>query len=178
MRKLRILFAAAALASASLTGAAAQDADTPVDRALQQVEALLETLRAQAGTDPKTIQRLEAIAAELRKAKGDTGTATPPAPGAPAGGGLPPGALDRAKEWFFRGVELKDEERTRAEEVLKDFATDFNLAKTNGDEKSRKVIKEHTQKRLSKGFPSREANRMKENLDGIVDFWEGRFGRR
>lgn len=177
MKKLRILIAAAALGAAALAPrASAQDADTPVDRALQQVEALLETLRAQAGTDPKTIQRLEAIAAELRKAKGETG-ATPPAPGAPAGGGLLPGALDRGKEWFFRGVELKDEERTRADQVFTDFAIDYNLAKSNGDEKSRKVIKEHTQKRLSKGFPSREANKMKENLDGIVEFWEGRWGR-
>ena len=53
----------------------------------------------------------------------------------------------------------------------------WRFAKTNDDEKSRKVIKEHAQKRLSKGFPSREANRMKENLDGIVNFWEGRWGR-
>ena len=65
----------------------------------------------------------------------------------------------------------------RAKEILRDFVTDYNLAKTNDDEKSRKVIKEHAQKRLSKGFPSREANRMKENLDGIVNFWEGRWGR-
>ena len=90
---------------------------------------------------------------------------------------MSPRALARAEESFFRGVELKDEERARAKEILRDFVTDYNLAKTNDDEKSRKVIKEHAQKRLSKGFPSREANRMKENLDGIVNFWEGRWGR-
>ena len=73
--------------------------------------------------------------------------------------------------------ERRNEERARAKEILRDFVTDYNLAKTNDDEKSRKVIKEHAQKRLSKGFPSREPNRMKENLDGIVNFWEGRWGR-
>ena len=178
MRGIRTMIAAALLGAAALAPPArAQDADTPLDRALQQVEALLETLRAQPGTDPKTIQRLEAIAADLRKAKGDSGGAPAPAPGAPPGGGLAEGALARAEESFFRGVELKDEERARAKEILRDFVTDYNLAKTNDDEKSRKVIKEHAQKRLSKGFPSREANRMKENLDGIVNFWEGRWGR-
>jgi len=178
MKSLRSLVAAAILGAAALGApAAAQDADTPLDRALQQVEALLETLRSQAGTDPKTIQRLEDIAAELRKAKGDKGGGGAPAPGAPPDSGATEAAFGRARDWFFRGVELKDEERTRAEEILREFVTDYNLAKTNEDEKSRKVIKEHAQKRISKGFPSREANRMKENLDGIVNFWEGRFGR-
>jgi hypothetical protein len=180
MRRIRTALAAAILGAAALAGpAAAQDADTPLDRALQQVQALLETLRAKSDTDPKLLQRLEEIAADLRKAKDAAAPGGGPAapPGGPSAGGLAPGALDRAKEWFFRGVELKDEDRSRAEEILKEFATDYNLAKSHDDEKSRKVIHEHAEKLLARGFPSREANRMKINLSGIVEFWEGRWGR-
>jgi hypothetical protein len=182
MRRIPAMLAAAALAAAAALGgpAAAQDADTPLDRALQQVQALLETLKARPDTDPKVLQRLEEIAAELRKAK----DAAAPAGGAPTGppaggaGGLAPGALDRAKEWFFRGVELKEEDRARAEQILAEFAGDYNLAKANDDEKSRKVIHEQADRRIARGFPSKEANRMKINLNGIVEFWEGRWGRR
>jgi len=180
MKAIRAVLAAAVLGAASALGGpvAAQDADTPLDRALQQVQALIDTLKAQPGADAKVLQRLEEIASELRKAKG----AAAPAGGtpAPAGGaaGLPPGAFDRAKEWFLRGVELKDEDRARAEQILQEVATDYGLAKANDDEKSKKVIRDHAEKRVARGFPAREANKMKINLDGLIDFWEGRFGRR
>ena len=173
-----VLGVAAWVAAGRANPAAAQDADTAVDRALQRVQVLIDALKAKGGVDPKTLQELEEIAAELRKAK------SAPAPeggsGGGPGGGAAPGsdaALARAKEWFFRGVELKEEDRARAEEVLREFATDYNLAKSHDDEKSRKVIHDAAEKRLARGFPSREANKMKQNLDGIVQFWEGRWGR-
>ena len=58
-----------------------------------------------------------------------------------------------------------------------EFATDYNLAKANDDEKSRQVIRDHTERRIGRTFASRDANKMKDNLDGIIKFWEGRWGR-
>jgi hypothetical protein len=180
MTRIGRLLAAAALAAAAFGGtAAAQDADTPVDRALLQVQALIDTLKARPDTDPKVLQRLEEIAGELRKAKEQQKGGAPAAPpGAPpADGGVSDAVFTRTRDSFLRGVELKDEDRARAEEVLREFLADYGLAKNNDDEKSRKVIREHTEKRIARGFPSKEANKMKINLDGIIDFWEGRFGR-
>jgi hypothetical protein len=174
--------AAALVLAACLAGSAslpAQDADTPLDRALQQVEALLSNLRGTPGSE-KTVERLEAIASELRREKesrGGGGGGGAPGGGAPAGTGVSDWAMGEAKKSFVRGCELKESEKSLADEIIVEFATDYNLAKAHDDEKSKAVIRDHTEKRVARSFASRDANRMKDNLDGIIKFWEGRFGR-
>jgi len=160
--------------------AGAQDADTPLDRALQKVEALLTRLRAEAGTDPKLVQNLEEVAGELRNAK-----ASPPAPAAPGAPGAPGAPAGRntgavsswTKDSFFKDVELSEAEQATGEEILRDFATDYGLARAHEDEKSRQVIHDYADRRIDRSFAKRESNRLKDNLAGIIRFWEGRWGR-
>ena len=63
----------AALALGAAGGASAQDADTPLDRALQEVEALIASQKALPSPDARLLQRLEAIADNLRKEKESRG---------------------------------------------------------------------------------------------------------
>ncbi len=172
-------FRTPAWAPPGLAAVPAQDADTPLDKALQQVEALLTTLRAQPGADAKLVEKLEEIAANLRKEK-DALAAKAPG-GAPAPAGTP--SLDsQAWQWardaFFQGLELKEEEKSLAEQVLLEFVLDYKLAKDAGDDKSKPVIRDHTEKRISRTFAPRDANRMKDNLDTLIKRWEWAGGRR
>lgn len=160
--------------------AAAQDADSPLDKALQQVEALLSTLRARPDADAKLVETLEEVAANLRKEKeargGGAGTAA--APGRPPGdGGISDWALGEARRRFTQGVDLSEDEKAAADAILAEFAGDYNLAKTNEDEKSKKVIREHTDSRIGRTFAPKPANKLKDNLDGIIRMWEWRGGR-
>lgn len=182
MRGMRTLAGALLLGLALAAGgpARAQDADTPLDKALQQVEALLTSLRAKPDADARLVEKLEEIGANLRKEKEARGgaAATTAAPGRSGGeGGVSEWALGETKKSFTRGADLTEEEKAAADQIIVEFATDYSLAKTNEDEKSRKVIREHTENRISRTFPSKIANRLKDNLDGIIKFWEGRFGR-
>jgi len=184
MKTLRRLAAAALLAGAVLfvPGApsfGAQDADTPLDKALQQVEALLATLKAQPGADARTVAKLEEIAGNLRKEKDARGggKAGGPPPTPYEGGTYDSAIMARTEEAFFKGTELKDDEKTLGKAVILEFVIDYNVAKTHEDEKSKQVIREHTEKRIAKSFASKDANKMKDNLDGIIKFWEGRWGR-
>jgi len=185
MRHMRSLAVAALLAGLALAAPLrapiwAQDADTPLDKALQKVEALLATLKAQSSPDAKTVAKLEEIAANLRKEKEARG-------GAPAGGGAAPkpwdgggvdaGIMARTEEAFFKGTDLKDDEKSLGKAVILEFVVDYNVAKTHEDEKSKGVIRDHTEKRISRSFASKDANKMKDNLDGIIKFWEGKWGR-
>jgi hypothetical protein len=177
------------LAFAALVGAVAlavpvgaQDADTPLDKALQQVEGLIATLKSQPGADAKTLARLEEIAGNLRKEKESRGGRAGGGgggggPTTPWGGGVDPGTLSRWEEGFFRGTDLKDEEKAVARTILVEFISDYGVAKNHEDEKSKAVIREHTEKRIAKSFASKDANKLKDNLDFGIKFWEGRFGR-
>ena len=181
MRGLRMPAAALLLGLALGTApAAAQDADSNVDKALQKVEALLSQLRGKT-EDSKLVEKLEEIAADLRKEKEARGGASSSGGGAPGGGGAMGGAADwiinEAKKSFVEGVELSEEEKATADAVITEFLADYRLAKDNSDEKSRKVIREHTEGRIARSFPSRTANRMTNNLDGIIRRWEWRGGR-
>jgi len=180
MRNLRSLAAAALLAGLAFAAPIrAQDADTPLDKALQQVEALLATLKAQPNPDAKTVARLEEIAGLLRKEK----DAKPGGKGGGAGGTpWDGGAVDaaimaRTEETFFKGTELKDDEKAVGKAVILEFVLDYRVAKDHEDEKSKAVIRDHTEKRISKTFASKDANKMKDNLDQIIKFWEGKWGR-
>ena len=161
----------------------AQDADTPLDKALQQVEGLIATLKSQPGADAKTLARLEEIAGNLRKEKesrggragGGGGGGGPTTPW--NGGGIDSGIMARTEESFFKGTELKEDEKVVGKAVILEFVSDYNIAKNNEDEKSKAVIREHTEKRIARSFASKDANKMKDNLDGIIKFWEGRWGR-
>jgi len=181
MKSLRIL----ALAASALLLAApvrAQDADTPLDKALQQVETLLATLKAQAGADPKLVERLEEIAANLHKEKdarsGKKDGGPPETTGVPAADAA---AWSWARDEFYRGLELKEEERAAGDQVLMEFVVDYKLAKDAADDKSKGVIRDHTEKRIARTFAARDANKLKDNLDGIIKRWEwaggGRRGR-
>jgi hypothetical protein len=186
-RSLRLTGAAlllAALAAAGAPEVRAQDADSNLDKALQKLEARLQVLRATPGTDPKLLQDLEEIAADLRKEK-DSRAGKPAGGGGGGGGGTgtpPPmdgGILQRTRESFFRGLEgMKEEEKAVADAYLLEFLGDYRLAKDNGDEKSKPVIREHTERKISHSFASRDANRLKDNLNGIIRFWEGNWGGR
>jgi len=181
MKTIRTLAAAALLAGLAFASpAGAQDADTPLDKALQQVETLLATLKAQPGADAKTVAKLEEIAANLHKEKdarggNKGGGGAPPAPW--DGGGVDAGIMSRTEEAFFKGTELKDDDKALGKAVILEFVVDYNVAKTHDDEKSKAVIREHTEKRISRSFASKDANKMKDNLDGIIKFWEGKWGR-
>ena len=185
MGNLRTFAAAALLAGLALAlPATAQDADTPLDKALQQVETLLATLKAQPNADAKTVSKLEEIAANLRKEKdsrpGAGGGGTGGGGGTPApwtGGGVDSAILARTEESFFRGTDLKEDEKAVGKAVILEFLVDYGIAKSHEDEKSKAVITDHTEKRISKSFVSKDANKMKDNLDGIIKFWEGRWGR-
>jgi len=185
MVRLRRLAAAVLLAAGALLapgGSAAlraQDADTPLDKALQQVQALIDGLRAQPGSDPKLLQKLEEIAGELRKEKDSRAGKAPGggAPASPQGGGIDGGVMARTREAFLKGTELKEDEKTLAGEIITEFVADYNAAKSHDDEKSKSVIHDHTDKRIAHSFASRDANRMKDNLNDIIKFWEGRWGR-
>jgi hypothetical protein len=159
--------------------AAAQDADSNVDRALQKVEALLSQLRAKSDADPKLVEKLEEVAGDLRKEKEARGGAasSPGAPAMPGGGGGADWIVNETKKNFTKGTELSEDERTTADSVITEFLTDYKLAKDNEDEKSRKVVREHTEGRIARSFPSKTANRLKDNLDGIIKMWEWRGGR-
>ena len=188
MARTRRLAAAFLLAGALALGgsAAAQDADTPLDKAIQEVEALLTALRSDPQSDPKLVAKLDDIAANLRKAKAA-------AAGAPAGGGgggggggsLPTGDIPGGEgifritlTTFLEGTELKDEEKVLAEEVLREFVVDYNLAKTQSDEKSKPVIRDHSERRIARSFAPRDANKLKDNLDTVIKRGEGAGGRR
>ncbi len=178
-----ILLAGTLAAAALLPGtAAAQDADTPLDRALQQVEALLTALRADPNADPKLVAKLEDISGNLKKAKEAAGSASP---GTPGGGGIPGGDVPGGEgifkftlDTFLGGVDLKEEERKLAEEILREFVVDYNLAKTHEDDKSKAVVRDHSEKRIAKSFQPRDANRLKDNLDTVIKRWEWGGGRR
>ncbi len=174
----------AALALGLAGGAPAQDADTPLDKALQSVEALISQEKAKPSPDERLLRSLEAIADNLRKERESRGGAKAPgggvgAPPPPFPGTAGPGdwALNEAKRSFTRGCDLKDDEKALADQIITEFAIDYNLAKANEDEKSKPVIRDHTEKRIGRTFASRDANRMKDNLDGIIRFWDGRWGR-
>ena len=158
--------------------AAAQDADSNVDKALQKVEALLSSLRAKPDADPKLVEKLEEVASDLRREKEARGAApSPGGGGAPGGGGGADWIVGETKKNFLRGVELNEDERVIADSVITEFLADYKLAKDNEDEKSRKVVREHTEGRIARSFPSKTANRLKDNLDGIIKMWEWRGGR-
>jgi hypothetical protein len=166
-------------ASPGPAAAAAQDADTPLDKALQQVEALLATLRGQPGADQKLVEKLEEIAANLRKEKEALAAKAPGAP--PPATGVPPvdnAVWQRTRDAFLQGTDLKEDEKTVADQVLLEFVLDFKLAKDFGDDKSKAVIRDHTEKRIARTFGVRDANKMKENLADIIKFWDGNGGRR
>lgn len=179
MKTARSLALAALLAGLALAGpAVAQDADTPLDKALQKVEAWLAAEKAKATPDPKAIANLEEIAANLHKekdAKSGNKGATPQAPW--DGSAVDAGIMARTEEAFFKGTELKDDEKAAGKAVILEFVVDYGVAKTHEDEKSKGVIRDHTEKRIARTFASKDANKMKDNLDGIIKFWEGRWGR-
>ncbi len=175
MRK-GILLAAALLLGGFVPPAGAQDADTPLDRALQKVEALLTALRANPAADPAVVKSLEDIAASLREAKGVKD-------GEPPGGAtLPPGVDENlfrfTLETFLQGVDLKDDPRAAAEQILREFVSDYGLARRHEDDKSKAVVRDHTERRIGLTFVPRDANRLKDNLDTIIRRWDWTGGRR
>lgn len=181
MRHLRTPAAAALLACLALSGPSlrAQDADTPLDRALQKIEAIIAGLKAAPNPDARLIADLESAAANLREAKRSPG-GDPAAPGGPppAGGGVQEYFFKQTMDSFTRGVELKDSERTLAEEVLREFVVDYDLAKKHDDEKSKAVVRDHTEKRIARSFDQKDSNKLKDNLDGIIKFWDRSWNRR
>ena len=184
MTRIRTLSAGLLLAGALLVGAPvrAQDGDSKVDRLLQQVEALLTTLRS----DPKnadTVAKLEEIAAGLRQIKdggrgGAGGGTTPPGPPPGATPGVDEGIYRMTLETFLQGLDLKEDGKAAADQILREFVADYALAKKHEDEKSRGVVRDHSEKRISQSFAPRDANRLKDNLDTIIKRWEWMGGRR
>ena len=173
----------AALALGVAGGASAQDADTPVDRALQEVEALIATQKALPSPDAKLIKALEAVADNLRKEKDSR--AGPKAPGGNSnsppftgGAGVGDWIMNETKKSFTKGTDLKEEEKALADQIITEFVADYNLAKTNEDDKSKPVIRDHSEKWIGRAFAQRDANKMKANLDEIIKNWERGWGRR
>lgn len=172
------LSAGTALPPLAAPAARAQDADTHLDRALQKVEAMIAALKAQAGSDPKLIQGLQEVADEIRKEKAaQTGPGGGP-PGGPAPPSLEAMAWGWAKDVFFAGLDLKEDEKAAAEQVLQEFCLDYKLAKDNGDDKSKPVVRDHTEKRIARTFAARDANKMKDNLATLIRRWEWTGGRK
>jgi hypothetical protein len=173
MKSLKAVAAVALLAGVAF----AQDADTPLDKALQKAEALLAALKATPSADAKVVAGLEEIAANLRKEKDARGGGgrTPQTPW--DGGAVDKGIMARTEEAFFKGTDLKEDEKTLGKQVILEFVADYTVAKAHEDEKSKAVIREHTEKRVARSFASKDANKMKDNLNGIIQFWEGRWGR-
>ncbi len=177
---LAALLAAAALAPSPRAGA--QDADTPLDRSLQKVEALLTSLKASGGADPALVRQLEAIAKDLREAKAAAGAATPPpaggGPGAGAGAGA--GAAAGASRWLIdrvmEGVELNEKDRKVAEDLLTVFGEDYALARLHKDDRSKQVLKSDVEDRIDRALPRREAGKIKNNLATQLRWmeWGGR----
>ena len=181
MRK-KLLLAAGLLLAGSLAAVApagAQDGDSKVDKALQQVEALLGTLRNDPKADPNVVAKLEEIATNLRQAK-DGGKGGGTAPGAPPATppGFDEGIFRMTLETFLQGLDLKEEPKAAADAILREFVADYGLAKKHEDEKSRGVVRDHTEKRITQSFAPRDANKLKDNLDTIIKRWEWMGGRR
>lgn len=166
----------------------AQDADTPLDRSLQKVEALLTTLRAKGGADPELLKSLEGIAKDLREAK----AAVPPAAGGGeggGGGGAPGGGAGpfagmggdlygRLVEATFRDVDLNEKDRKLAEALLREFAVDYQVARSHRDDKSRIVIREDVEDRFDRNLPKKEASKLKTNLQATLKWVDWGGGRR
>jgi hypothetical protein len=162
--------------------AAAQDADTPLDKALQKLEAELQKLKAQPNADQKLIDGLEEVAANLRKEKESR---SGKAPGGGGGGtsltgnaAVDANAMKWARDTFFLGTELKDDEKAVADQILVEFCVDYKLCKDSGDEKSKPVVHEHSERKIARSFGTRDANKLKSNLDSLIKQWEWAGGRR
>jgi hypothetical protein len=180
MARIRMLATTALLGAALLLGASgpapAQDADTPLDKALQRVETLISSEKAKPNPDEKLLKSLEAIADDLRKekdsrggGKGNGGGGAGPAAGGGGGGNW---ALEQTKTAFTKGVDLKEDEKASADQIITEFVTDYGLARTAEDDKSKPVIRDHTEKRIGRTFSPRDANRLKDNLDEIIKYWD------
>ena len=177
MRK--TLGAAVLLASLALGGgAAAQDADTPLDRSIQKVEARLSELKARAGSDPATIQWLEDLLGNLREEKdrqqkGSGGAAAPPAgPGFDPLAAAAAGFIDNAE----KGVDLTPDEKTVADRLLKAFGADWWLANGHQDEPSKRVIRDDFDERLKRELPKKKAQQILDNVNRLL--WRPRWGGR
>jgi hypothetical protein len=164
----------------------AQDADTPLDRSLQKVEALLTALKAKGGADPELLKSLEGIAKDLRDAKaavpppagGEEGGGGGGATGAGAFAGLGADLYGRLVERTFRDVELNEKDRKLAEALLKEFAVDYQVARTHSDYKSRIVIREDVEDRFDRNLPKKEAGKLKTNLQASLKWVDNPWGRR
>ena len=180
MNPIRTLAASLLLAGAMAVGgpARAQDADTKVDKALQKVEALLTALKAIPGVDQSVVKALEDIASDLRQAKDGGkggGGAPPPPPAAPA---FDENIYKFTFTTFVQGVDLKEDGRAVADAILREFVVDFALAKNHEDDKSKGVIRDHSEGRIAQSFPTREANHLKTNLGVIIQRWEWMGGKK
>ena len=123
--------------------------DTAIRRAL--AAAGLASLAAVSHAQQAEAQRLEEIASQLRKEK-EARSGRKDAGGPPATTGN--AAVDAmawawAKEEFFRGVELKGEDHSLAEQVLMEFVADFKLAK-DASEDLKKLYDEAREKQKAR----------------------------
>ncbi|MHC4923281.1 MAG: hypothetical protein ACYTG4_04295 [Planctomycetota bacterium] len=169
-------------AEAAPSPAPVQDGDTDLDRALQEVEALLGELRSQPGADRSVVRRLESIALRLRRAKAEAGKASASSSSGSdegSGGGssaTPEDFLRELSSWvterLYRDVELRDDQRAVADDIAQRFYTDYTLARDQNDEKSKQVILTDTKARFDAYLPKRKAMTLKSNLDGLVRRWE------
>ncbi len=166
-----------------------QDGDTDLDRALQEVEALLGELRAQPGADRSVVRRLESIALRLRRAKAEAGKPAESSDGEDGSDGgseaTPEDFLRELSSWvserLYRDVELREDQRAVSDDIAQRFYTDYTLAREQRDEKSKQLILADTKARFEAYLPKRKAMVLKSNLDGLVRRWErwggGRGGR-
>ncbi len=181
LRKL-LLPALLGLALAAAGPAGAQDADTPLDKAIQKVQARLGELRAKPDADPASLKFLEELLGNLQEEKQRQRT-TAGAGGEAGGGGGPPGGrggAQGAESWFrgrvLEGVDLEQEERTTAERLLKEFGADWGLANSHQDEGSKRVITDDLGDRLERQIPKKKAMQIMINVRNILK-WPGGRGR-
>jgi hypothetical protein len=187
--RIRSLAAAGILAAAALVAgpAIAQDADTPLDRAIQRVEALLQGLRAapQSPEVKELVRQLEETAKDLAQAKsgrdsGNGGGAEPPPP--PGGGGGAGGGGGGGMDWAFNnlmeGIDFTEQEKPVVRELLRVFYEDYLLARRAKDDGSKKTIKDDLEKRVERTVSKKKANALMVNVDTALKRMEWGGGRR
>jgi hypothetical protein len=152
-----VLAAAAALAAGR---AVAQDVDTPLDRSLQEVELLIQSLKDAPASPAVTdaIKRLEGIAKNLREEKASRAKAAPPAdPAPPPGGGGPGGGgSDWAVNQVMEGIDWTEQERPVVREIVRVFYEDYA---------SKKILRDDCKDRVERAVPKKKAGQLMNNID-------------
>jgi len=182
MSRIRSVVAGLALAAAGLCAApaGAQDADTPLDKSLQKLEALLGALKTQPNASQDLIKQLEEIAAGLREEKkakeaGAGGAGTPGGGARGAGGAAGGGQMENMfLQGALRDVDLDADERAVAERLIREYGVDWRLADNVRDRGSQRVQRQDLDDRLERSLPKKKAQKIQTNIDNMQRWGRGR----